>query len=220
MHPLYHLQHLISTTPLHTTRPEPYRTHQHLAHAELVTPARKTIANSYAPNTSTPTPSPTATTDTSNATSTPTLLASTCANTPSTPCPSTSPTASPLTAPSSRTRATPSQVPTGHPTPQAPRSRADCLEHMLHEGRLARQRPQRPLRQPRLAPLRNSGLDCQPAAGACVAQRGRTHGATAAVRRRRAGRHPSVGHAGCAEHGLLGAHAQGLAQGRPAALKG
>jgi hypothetical protein len=96
----------------------------------------------------------------------------------------------------------------------------DGLEHMLHEGRLARQRPQRPLRQPRLASLRNSGLDCQPAAGACVAQRGRTHGATAAVRRRRAGRHPSVGHAGCAEHGLLGAHAQGLARGCPAALKG
>ena len=43
-HPVDHLQHLISTTPLHTTRPEPYRTHQHLAHAELITPARKTIA--------------------------------------------------------------------------------------------------------------------------------------------------------------------------------
>jgi hypothetical protein len=43
-HPVYHFQHLIGTTPLHTTRPEPYRTHQHLARAELVTPARKTIA--------------------------------------------------------------------------------------------------------------------------------------------------------------------------------
>jgi hypothetical protein len=43
-HPVYHLQHLITTTPLHTTRPKPYRTLQHLAHAELVTPARTTIA--------------------------------------------------------------------------------------------------------------------------------------------------------------------------------
>jgi len=43
-HPVYHFQHLITTTPLHTTRPETYRTHQHLAHAELVTPARTTIA--------------------------------------------------------------------------------------------------------------------------------------------------------------------------------
>ena len=43
-HPVYHLQHLICTTPLNTTRPEPYRTHQHLAHAERSTPARKTIA--------------------------------------------------------------------------------------------------------------------------------------------------------------------------------
>jgi hypothetical protein len=40
----YHFQHLIGTTPLHTTRPEPYRTHQHLARAEPITPARKTIA--------------------------------------------------------------------------------------------------------------------------------------------------------------------------------
>jgi len=43
-HPVYHLQHLISTTPLHTTRPEPYRTLQQLTRAELITPARKTIA--------------------------------------------------------------------------------------------------------------------------------------------------------------------------------
>ena len=43
-HPLHHFQHLITTTPLHTTRPKPYRTLQHLAHAELVTPARTTIA--------------------------------------------------------------------------------------------------------------------------------------------------------------------------------
>ena len=43
-HLVYHFQYLISTTPLNTTRPEPYRTHQHLAHAELITPARKTIA--------------------------------------------------------------------------------------------------------------------------------------------------------------------------------
>jgi hypothetical protein len=43
-HPVYHLQHLISTTPLHTTRPEPYCTLQQLTHAELITPARKTIA--------------------------------------------------------------------------------------------------------------------------------------------------------------------------------
>jgi hypothetical protein len=43
-HPVYHLQHLISTTPLHTTRPEPYRTLQQLTHAERSTPARKTIA--------------------------------------------------------------------------------------------------------------------------------------------------------------------------------
>jgi hypothetical protein len=33
-----------STTPLNTTRPEPYRTLQQLTHAELITPARKTIA--------------------------------------------------------------------------------------------------------------------------------------------------------------------------------
>jgi hypothetical protein len=43
-HPVYHLQHLISTTPLNTTRPEPYRTLQQLTRAELITPARKTIA--------------------------------------------------------------------------------------------------------------------------------------------------------------------------------
>jgi hypothetical protein len=43
-HPVYHLQHLISTTPLNTTRPEPYRTLQQLTRAERITPARKTIA--------------------------------------------------------------------------------------------------------------------------------------------------------------------------------
>jgi hypothetical protein len=43
-HPVYHFQHLISTTPLNTTRPEPYRTLQQLTHAELITTARKTIA--------------------------------------------------------------------------------------------------------------------------------------------------------------------------------
>jgi hypothetical protein len=43
-HLVYHLQHLISTTPLHTTRPEPYRTLQQLTRAELITTARKTIA--------------------------------------------------------------------------------------------------------------------------------------------------------------------------------
>ncbi len=41
---LYHIQQLIHTTPLHTTRPEPYRTLQQLTHAELITTARKTIA--------------------------------------------------------------------------------------------------------------------------------------------------------------------------------
>jgi hypothetical protein len=43
-HLVYHLQHLISTTPLNTTRPEPYRTLQQLTCAELITTARKTIA--------------------------------------------------------------------------------------------------------------------------------------------------------------------------------
>jgi hypothetical protein len=43
-HLVYHLQHLISTTPLNTTRPEPYRTLQQLTRAELITTARKTIA--------------------------------------------------------------------------------------------------------------------------------------------------------------------------------
>jgi hypothetical protein len=43
-HLVYHLQHLISTTPLHTTRPEPYRTLQQLTRAERITTARKTIA--------------------------------------------------------------------------------------------------------------------------------------------------------------------------------
>jgi hypothetical protein len=43
-HLVYHLQHLIHTTPLNTTRPEPYRTLQQLTCAELITPARKTIA--------------------------------------------------------------------------------------------------------------------------------------------------------------------------------
>jgi hypothetical protein len=43
-HPVDHLQHLIHTTPLHTTRPEPYRTLQQLTRAELITTARKTIA--------------------------------------------------------------------------------------------------------------------------------------------------------------------------------
>ena len=43
-HPVDHLQHLISTTPLNTPRPEPYRTLQQLTRAELITTARKTIA--------------------------------------------------------------------------------------------------------------------------------------------------------------------------------
>ena len=43
-HPVYHLQHLISTTPLNTTRPKPYRTLQQLTRAERSTPARTTIA--------------------------------------------------------------------------------------------------------------------------------------------------------------------------------
>jgi hypothetical protein len=43
-HPVYHFQHLITTTPLNTTRPEPYRTLQQLTRAELITTARKTIA--------------------------------------------------------------------------------------------------------------------------------------------------------------------------------
>jgi hypothetical protein len=43
-HPVYHLQRLIRTTPLNTTRPELYRTLQQLTHAELITTARKTIA--------------------------------------------------------------------------------------------------------------------------------------------------------------------------------
>jgi hypothetical protein len=43
-HPVYHFQHLIHTTPLNTTRPEPYRTLQQLTRAELITTARKTIA--------------------------------------------------------------------------------------------------------------------------------------------------------------------------------
>jgi hypothetical protein len=43
-HLVDHLQHLIRTTPLHTTRPEPYRTLQQLTRAELITTARKTIA--------------------------------------------------------------------------------------------------------------------------------------------------------------------------------
>jgi hypothetical protein len=42
-HLLYHLQHRIGTTPLHTTRPEPYRTLQQLTLAERITPARQTI---------------------------------------------------------------------------------------------------------------------------------------------------------------------------------
>jgi hypothetical protein len=41
---LYHIQQLIHTTPLHTTRPEPKQTHHQLAFAELLAPARKTIA--------------------------------------------------------------------------------------------------------------------------------------------------------------------------------
>jgi hypothetical protein len=43
-HPVYHLQHLFRTTPLNTTRSEPYRTLQQLTCAELITTARKTIA--------------------------------------------------------------------------------------------------------------------------------------------------------------------------------
>jgi hypothetical protein len=43
-HPVSHLQHLIRTTPLNTTRPEPYRTLQQLTRAKLITTARKTIA--------------------------------------------------------------------------------------------------------------------------------------------------------------------------------
>jgi len=43
-HLVYHFQHLISTTPLNTTRPEPYHTLQQLTRAERITTARKTIA--------------------------------------------------------------------------------------------------------------------------------------------------------------------------------
>jgi hypothetical protein len=42
--PVDHLQQLVHTTPRNTTRPEPYRTLQQLARAELITTARKTIA--------------------------------------------------------------------------------------------------------------------------------------------------------------------------------
>jgi hypothetical protein len=42
-HLLYHLQHLIGTTPLNATRPEPYRPLQQLTLAERITPARQTI---------------------------------------------------------------------------------------------------------------------------------------------------------------------------------
>jgi hypothetical protein len=81
------------------------------------------------------------------------------------------------------------------------RSRA-AQSPTLREGRLAARRPQRPLcahllaaylltqsplRQPHLAPLRNTGLDCQPVAHTRVARRGRARRATAAVRGRRAG---------------------------------
>jgi hypothetical protein len=47
--------------------------------------------------------------------------------------------------------------------------------------------PNAPLCPPHLAPFRNPRLDCQPAAGARVARRGRARRATAAVRGRRAG---------------------------------
>jgi hypothetical protein len=43
-HPVDHLQQLLHTTPLNTTRPEPYHTLQQLTRAERITPARKTIA--------------------------------------------------------------------------------------------------------------------------------------------------------------------------------
>ena len=42
--PVDHLQQLVHTTPRNTTRPEPYRTLQQLTCAELITTARKTIA--------------------------------------------------------------------------------------------------------------------------------------------------------------------------------
>jgi hypothetical protein len=42
-HPVDHLQQLLHTTPLNTTRPKPYHTLQQLARAERLTPARKTI---------------------------------------------------------------------------------------------------------------------------------------------------------------------------------
>jgi hypothetical protein len=43
-HPVDHLPQRLHTTPLNTTRPEPYHTLQQLTLAERLTPARKTIA--------------------------------------------------------------------------------------------------------------------------------------------------------------------------------
>jgi hypothetical protein len=57
-HPVDHLQHLIGTTPLHTTRPEPYRTLQQLTLAERITPARQTIAQRARTQHPYPTPIP------------------------------------------------------------------------------------------------------------------------------------------------------------------
>jgi len=128
-----------------------------------------------------------------------------------------------------------------HFHPQHPRDIPSCQRPVrtrtsqsptLRDSRLAGRRPQRPLCapfltahllpqpplcQPRLAPCRKRGLDCQPAACARVAPRGRACRATAAAGRgRRAGRYRSVGQAGLASHGLLRAHTPRLARGRPA----
>jgi hypothetical protein len=224
-----------STTPLHTTRPEPKRTHQQLTRAELITPARKTIAQLA--RTQHPYPNhipnryyrhfqryfdPDAAFQH--------LFRHTLARLS----PQTTPTASPSMAPLSPAQAPTSQAPTGHSIPtNAPFARGlRKAQRFVMAGWLDNDpdarcvpidwlptfspKPATPT-PPRNAP-RSRGLDSVTLQQrARVARRRRARRAAAAVRGRRAGRHQSVGAVGLAAYGLLRAHAQRLALVRLAA---
>ena len=115
-HPVDHLQHLISTTPLNTTRPKPYRTLQQLTHAELITTARKTIAQLARTQHPYPNHIPNRYYRHYQRSFNPDAAFQHLFQHTLHTVPQTNPTASPLMAPPSRARAPTSQTPTGHPT--------------------------------------------------------------------------------------------------------
>jgi hypothetical protein len=133
-HPVSHLQHLTRTPPLNTTRPQPYCTLQQLTRAELITTARKTIAQLARTQHPYPNHIPNRYSRHFQRYFAPDAAFQHLLRHPSTPFPQTTPTPSPLMAPPSRAQVPTSQAPTGHPTPQTPPLRADCARHNASRG--------------------------------------------------------------------------------------